>query len=347
MSTAVSKARSQATENLVIKRTHGSKPDLKIVPTQAKQSVPVLEAKDISISFCQYTQGLEQSYQKVITGLDLDVKAGEIVAIVGSSGSGKSLLAHAILGILPDNCQVSGELFYRGAPLSETELRKLRGKEISLVPQSINYLDPLMRVGKQVEASVPKEKGDKKSVVRQLFTRFGLASTVEEMYPFQLSGGMARRAIVSAAIAGNPKLLIADEPTPGLDEEGVKEALAFFKELSNQGHSIMMITHDLGAALHIADRIVVFYAGTTVEMAPVRDFIGAGEQLRHPYTKALWNALPQNGFQPLAGSQPLHDQLPNGCFFGPRCSMKSDLCEQHLPELRQLRDGSVRCIHAT
>ncbi|OEF97184.1 peptide ABC transporter ATP-binding protein [Desulfuribacillus alkaliarsenatis] len=309
--------------------------------------MPVLQAKDISISFCQYTKGLEQSYQKVITSLHLDVHAGEVVAIVGSSGSGKSLLAHSILGILPDNCQLSGELYYKGAPLSEVELSKLRGKEISLVPQSINYLDPLMKVGKQVETSVPKEKGNKKSVVRQLFSKFGLAPKVEEMYPFQLSGGMARRAIVSAAIAGNPKLLVADEPTPGLDEEGVKEALSFFKKLSNQGHSIIMITHDLEAALQIADRIVVFYAGTTVEMAPVRDFAGAGENLRHPYSKALWNALPQNGFQPLAGSQPLHDQLPKGCFFGPRCSLKTEMCEQHLPELRGLRDGSVRCIHAT
>jgi len=309
-------------------------------------TTPVLEARDISIAFCQYSKGLRQSHHKMISNLSLDVYEGEIVAIVGASGSGKSLLAHAILGILPDNCQVAGELYYRGTILDKQRLEQLRGKEIALVPQTVNYLDPLMRTGKQVALSI-QDTSEKASIVRKLFERFGLRSGVERLYPFQLSGGMARKVLISAAIAGNPKLLIADEPTPGLDDAGVQEALASFRELAAQGHSIVMITHDLEAALAVANRIVVFYAGTTIEIAQVTDFNGKGERLRHPYSRALWEALPQNGFAPIAGAQPLHDQLPNGCLFAPRCSQKSKACEEQLPSLRGLRNGKVRCLHAT
>jgi peptide/nickel transport system ATP-binding protein len=309
-------------------------------------TTPVLEARDISIAFCQYSKGLRQSYHKMITNLSLDVYEGEIVAIVGASGSGKSLLAHAILGILPDNCQVTGELYYHGTILDKQRLEQLRGKEIALVPQSVNYLDPLMRIGKQVALSV-QDNSKKTTLVSKLFARFGLNSGVERLYSFQLSGGMARKVLISAAIAGNPKLLIADEPTPGLDEDGVREALSSFRELAAQGHSIVMITHDLEAALAIANRIVVFYAGTTIEIASATDFNGEGEMLRHPYSRALWQALPQNGFTPIAGSQPLYDQLPNGCLFAPRCSQKAKACEERLPLLRECRNGKVRCIHAT
>jgi len=142
-------------------------------------------------------------------------------------------------------------------------------------------------------------------------------------------------------------VIIADEPTPGLDPAVMEEALKSFRELADSGCAVMLITHDIDAALTIADDIAVFYAGTTVEIAPAKDFSGKGEALRHPYSKALWRALPQNDFIPISGAQPHSDALPDGCLFAPRCSWATDACREKRPEMRELRDGTVRCIHAT
>ena len=185
------------------------------------------------------------------------------------------------------------------------------------MPQSVNYLDPLMRVGRQVRHSV--KNGDASVVQRKVFKRYMLKQEVEDMYPFQLSGGMARRTLLATAMVSGAKVIIADEPTPGLDAMVIKEALQNFREFADNGCAVIMITHDIESALKIADKIAVFYAGTTVEIAPVGDFSGRGEALRHPYTKALWRALPQNGFIPLPGSQPSTHVLPKGCLFAPRC----------------------------
>ncbi|WP_071396295.1 ABC transporter ATP-binding protein [Bacillus tuaregi] len=307
--------------------------------------MPILEVENLSISFKQYTAGgLKQGNNKVISGLNVQLREGEILAVVGASGSGKSLLAHAILGILPSNAKVSGMIKYAGEEMSDKALKALRGKEIALVPQSVNYLDPLMRIGRQVRASV--KDGDASVVQRNVFERYRLNQNVEDMYPFQLSGGMARRALLATAMVSGAKVIIADEPTPGLDSVVVNEALQNFRELADNGCAVMMITHDIDAALQIADYIAVFYAGTTVEIAPVKDFVGLGEALRHPYSKALWQALPQNGFIPIPGSQPHSSALPKGCLFAPRCENGTYECEKAEPEMRELRNGMVKCIHA-
>lgn len=167
------------------------------------------------------------------------------------------------------------------------------------------------------------------------------------MYPFQLSGGMARRTLLSTAMVSGAKVIIADEPTPGLDPDVIKEALNNFREVADNGCAVMLITHDIESALNIADKIAVFYAGTTVEVAPVENFKGHGEEIRHPYSKALWRALPQNDFIPIPGSQPHPSSLPAGCLFAPRCVMATTECRQVQPEMRKLRGGMVRCIHAT
>ncbi|MFB6366056.1 ABC transporter ATP-binding protein [Paenibacillus elgii] len=307
--------------------------------------VPVLEVNDLSVAFTRYDRGLRQSTVEVIRSLQLTVGRGELLAVVGSSGSGKSLLAHAILGILPDNAAVSGTLRYEGEPLTPARQEALRGKEIALVPQSVNFLDPLMRVGDQVRSSV--REGDAVAAVRRIFDRYRLAPGTERLFPFQLSGGMARRVLVSTATVGGPRLVIADEPTPGLDPAAVRETLSRFRELADEGCAVLLITHDIESVLPFADNVAVFYAGTTVETSPAGDFSGDGARLRHPYSRALWQALPQNGFTPIPGVQPHPSALPPGCLFAPRCAAAGPDCSRERPEMRELRGGTVRCIHAT
>lgn len=303
----------------------------------------VLEVRDLSVSFHRYGAGLEQFELKTISNLSLDVRAGEIVAVAGSSGSGKSLLAHAVMGLLPENATLQGEILYRGKPLSQRDKERLRGREFALVPQSVTYLDPSMRVGAQALGGRPTP--EKRERQRAAFARFHLPCEVERLYPFQLSGGMARRVLVSTAVTTGADLILADEPTPGMDLEMAREALQCLRELADEGRAVVLITHDIDLAFQVADRVAVFYAGTTVEVAPSEDFRKGPEALRHPYSKALWNALPQNGFTPIPGFQPYAGSLPRGCLFAPRCPHRTAACAGEIP-MRELRGGTVRCILA-
>ncbi len=302
-----------------------------------QKSTSLLEIHNLSVSFDMYDKGLSQKKLKVISDLHLSVKPGEIVAIAGSSGSGKSLLASAILGILPDNASVSGHLHYRGEELTLKRQKELRGKEIALVPQSISYLDPLMKVAKQVNGDENKRN--------DIFNRLDLKKEVNDLYPFELSGGMARRVLVSTALLSNAQLIIADEPTPGMSLDQALKALKMFKELANEGKAVILITHDIDLAIEFADRIAVFYAGTTVETTLASNFKKGPDYLIHPYTKALWHALPQNDFKPIEGFQPYAGNLPKGCLFAPRCPFKDKRCIESLPPIIETKDGEVRCYH--
>ena len=304
----------------------------------------LLEIHDLSVSFRMYDGTLEQKDLQVISDLHLTVRPGEIVAVAGSSGSGKSLLASAILGILPGNATVKGHLHYNGKELTPQMQKSLRGSEIALVPQSIAFLDPLMKVGKQVDCHKKPYPTEKR---KGLFKRFSLPEKTENLYPFQLSGGMARRVLVSTALITDAELIIADEPTPGMSLEQALEALQMFREMANAGKAVILITHDIDLAFEFADRVAVFYAGTTVETAPVADFKTGPDALRHPYSKALWRALPQNGFQPIEGFQPYAGSLPKGCLFAPRCPYATEQCQIQVPPTREIRGGEVRCFHAT
>ena len=305
---------------------------------------PLLEIHDLSVSFRMYDHGLEQTDLKVISDLHLTVYPGEIVAIAGSSGSGKSLLASAILGILPGNATVHGHISYKGQQLSAERQRQLRGTKIALVPQSVAYLDPLLKVGQQADGHKKPYPTEKR---RSLFKRFGLPDKTEQLYPYQLSGGMARRVLVSTALITDSELIIADEPTPGMSLNQALEALKMFREMANEGKAVILITHDIDLAFEFADRIAVFYAGTTVETAPASDFKKGSDALRHPYSKALWRALPQNGFHSIEGFQPYAGNLPKGCLFAPRCPYKTSKCEEGTPPVTEVRGGEVRCYHVT
>lgn len=304
----------------------------------------LLEIHDLSVSFRMYDHGLEQTDLKVISDLHLTVYPGEIVAIAGSSGSGKSLLASAILGILPGNATVYGHISYKGQQLSAERQRQLRGTKIALVPQSVAYLDPLLKVGQQADGHKKPYPTEKR---RSLFKRFGLPDKTEQLYPYQLSGGMARRVLVSTALITDSELIIADEPTPGMSLNQALEALKMFREMANEGKAVILITHDIDLAFEFADRVAVFYAGTTVETAPASDFKKGPDALRHPYSKALWRALPQNGFHSIEGFQPYAGNLPRGCLFAPRCPYKTSKCEEGIPPVTEVRGGEVRCYYVT
>ncbi len=304
----------------------------------------LLEIQNLSVSFRMYAQGLGQRDLQTISQLYLTLYPGEVLAIAGSSGSGKSLLAAAVLGILPPNATVQGRMRYKGQPLTPSLQNRLRGTELALVPQSVAYLDPLMRVGAQADGHYRPRLTEKR---KKLFQRLQLPAETERLYPFQLSGGMARRVLVSTALVTDAQLIIADEPTPGMSLEQALEALGMFRELADKGKSVILITHDIDLAFAFADRIAVFYAGTTLETALPADFIAGPEALRHPYSKALWRALPQNGFQLAPGFQPYGDSLPKGCLYAPRCPYKTQRCEKQAPPVTQLRGGEVRCYYGS
>ncbi len=305
---------------------------------------PLLEIKDLSISFKMYQKGRKQYNQQTISNLSIDVHKGELMVIVGSSGSGKSLLAHGIMGLLPNNAIMTGTINYEGKELTEKHLGDLRGEKIAFIPQSISYLDPLMKVGRQVQGGDRSKESKKRQ--RTSFQRYDLCEKSEKFYPFQLSGGMARRVLVATAAQKDVDFIIADEPTPGLDLKMAMKTLKYFRDFADQGKAVLMITHDINLALQVADKIAVFYAGTIVEIAPVIDFEKGIEALRHPYTKALYKALPQNGFEPIPGFQPYSKDKSLGCVFAPRCNRADEHCNGKI-SMRKLRGGMVRCYHAS
>lgn len=304
----------------------------------------LLEVNNLSISFTQYVQGLNRHDSKVISDLTIDVDESEIVAILGSSGSGKSLLAHSILGILPYNSNVTGEIKYKGSVLDQDLKEKLRGKEICLIPQSVNFLDPLMKVSEQAigECKDEKEHAEKKIIQREIFARYGLDESVDDMYPFELSGGMARKVLLSTALVGDPNLLIADEPTPGLDAKSVAETIEDIKNLKEHGKGVLLITHEIDVALKTADRIAIFYSGYVIEINNVENFKNR-DNLLHPYTRALIDSLPRNGFKLTEGVQPLED-LP-GCPYWENCPQRLDKCQKTKPELVDHNGIMIRCFN--
>lgn len=260
----------------------------------------LLQVEDLRISFVMYDA--EASFFKarkkvipVINGLSLSVHVGEILAVVGASGAGKTLLADALMGIFATNAIVEGRIWFDGELQDAHSLERLRGRGISLVPQSVNYLDPLMKVGRQVRG-FGKDKALRKQTQEELFAHYDLGREVEGEYPFELSGGMARRVLLSSALIDEPKLIIADEPTPGLDIERAVRAMADFREFADKGRGVLLITHDIELALRVADRVAVFKEGTVVEETAVANF-ASSESLEHPFSKALWHALPEHDFE--------------------------------------------------
>ena len=241
----------------------------------------LLQVEDLSIGFDMYEQSEKW------TNLNFSVHEGEIVAIVGASGSGKTLLDDSIMGLYESNSLVTGTIYFDGQKQTPKTLAQHRGSQIAFVPQSVKALNPLMKVGKQIGGTAEKRK--------ELFDHYRLDSAVENAYPHELSGGMARRVLLCTALVSNPKLIVADEPTPGLDLELAVKAMADFREFANGGGGVLLITHDIQLALSVADRVAVFKDGTVIEETAVENF-ARPELLQEEFSRQLWHALPGHDF---------------------------------------------------
>ena len=256
----------------------------------------LLCVKDLSISFSQYGKGLKHFISTPIKSLSVEIKKGEVLAIVGASGSGKSLLAHAIMNILPPNAIVKGEITYKEKALDKKRICALRGEEIAFIPQSVNYLDPSMKVKNQVKLGLHESKERNRQLQEALFEEYGLKKSDGELYPYQLSGGMLRRVLFATCVKQGIQLIIADEPTPGIHKEALDMVLKQLRSFADQGMGVMLITHDIISAVRIADYISVFKDGANIETAPAKFFTGKGERFKEQYTRNLWLALPRNEF---------------------------------------------------
>lgn len=235
---------------------------------------------------------------EVLHGLTLSVHEGEIVAVVGASGSGKTVLADALLGLYEPNATVRGTIWFDGVRQDAATLASLRGSGICLVPQSVSHLDPLMRVGEQVQgaprgrtwAERARDRARREARQRELFELYGLAPEVARMYPHELSGGMARRVLLMSALMEEPRVLIADEPTPGLDLALAIRAVDDLRTFANTGAGVILITHDLELAVRVADRVAVFKEGCIIEETSAWSFADPA-LLEHPFSRDLCRAL--------------------------------------------------------
>lgn len=252
----------------------------------------LLEVSSLAVSFHQYERGLRRRTVAPLSEMDLTACRGELVALVGASGAGKTLLAHAVLGMLPPNAEESGEIRIDGVPLDPPARRARAGRSIALLPQSVTFLDPVTPVGRQVRRSAQLAKRPE-AAATALADR-GLGPEVARRHPHELSGGMVRRVLTAMAMMGSPDLILADEPTPGLPASAVAAVLGELRRIADEDRAVVLITHDLPAALEVADRVVICREGRTVDQATPADF--TSDALTHPYTRALWHALPANGF---------------------------------------------------
>ena len=262
----------------------------------------LLQVEDLSVGFRMYDEDApffraKQREVEVLHNLSISVHAGEVVAVVGASGSGKTLLADAIMGLFEPNATVRGRIWFDGQPQDATSLARLRGNGVSLVPQSVNHLDPLMKVGRQVEgfSHAGVAQSDRRKQREELFARYGLTQDAAGLYPHELSGGMARRVLLCCALMDNPRVIVADEPTPGLDLDLAVQALADFRAFADEGGGVLLITHDIELALRVADRVAVFKNGTVVEETAVANF-ASPDLLDDPFSRELWHALPEHDF---------------------------------------------------
>ncbi|MBT2489719.1 ABC transporter ATP-binding protein [Streptomyces sp. ISL-96] len=269
-------------------------------------------------------------YIAAVTDADFDLAQGECLALVGESGCGKSVLASALLGLLPGNAQTAGSARLGDVDLltadERTLARTVRGRRIGLVPQSpAAHLTPVRTVGAQLEETLRELTGTRKHDLRAAAERAAFPVDHLGRYPHELSGGLAQRAATALALVGDAPLLLADEPTTGLDRDLVDRTVDELRRHVDEGHALLMITHDLAAAERIADRVAVMYAARIVEVAEATRFFAAPGP-RHPYARGLLNALPERAFAPIPGMPPELGDLPPGCAFAARCAYATDAC---------------------
>jgi oligopeptide/dipeptide ABC transporter ATP-binding protein len=313
---------------------------------------PLLDVRDLRVEY-QTSSGIGLA----VNGVNLDLHEGHMLGIVGESGSGKSSIALALVNLAARPGRiVAGSVRYQDRDLlqeSEHRLQQIRGREIGLIVQNAKAaLNPLVTVGQQL-VNVIRAHGDKderqatKHAVLML-TRVGIPDPETRLhsYPHQLSGGMAQRVMIAMALSSNPRLLIADEPTNGLDVTIQAQILDLIRELIDEaGSATLLITRDLGIIAQHCEEVAVLYAGQIVERAPVRDFFRAPV---HPYSEALIKAVSmtrQRGRRTMPGTSPSIYDLPTGCALSPRCPIAEPRCHQTMPELREVGPRHLARCH--
>ncbi len=297
---------------------------------------------------------------QAVRGVSFEVRRGEIVGIVGESGSGKSITNMTLLKLLPDTAVIKdGRAMFQGqdlTKLSMKELRKIRGEKIAMIFQDpMSSLNPLIPVGEQVAEIIRIHHSDRsrEAVKQEILKRFAEVRIPEpekryHAYPHEFSGGMRQRVMIAMALANNPELLIADEPTTALDVTIQDQIIRQMRELKEQhGTSIIFITHDLGVIAELCEKVEVMYGGLIMEEAPIDELF---EHPSHPYTLGLLESMPSiqqdkaERLIPIPGSPPDMTNPPAGCPFAPRCRYARKICAAELPELQPVGEGhSARC----
>jgi peptide/nickel transport system ATP-binding protein len=317
---------------------------------------PVLEAQDLSVRF-----RTEDGFVYAVDEVSFDLEAGEVLAIVGESGCGKTVTALSIVGLLPPSATVQGHVWLDGQDLTSMPaagLRKIRGKQVGFVFQEpMTSLNPVLTVGRQVCEVLRRHEGLSRQAARrravELFDLVGIPEATRRLdeYPHQLSGGLRQRVMIAMAVACDPRVLIADEPTTALDVTIQAGILDLLRDLrSRLGTAIVLITHDLGVVADTADRVLVMYAGRKVEEAPAEDLFAAPQ---HPYTLGLLGAVPnptkrmaQGRLQEIPGIVPSLTQRLGYCAFAPRCPRADERSHTERPALEEVRPGHlVACFY--
>ena len=319
---------------------------------------PILSIRDLTVEF-----STEDGVVRAVTGVTYDLQPGEVLGIIGESGSGKSVSVMSMLGLIPQppGRVVSGEAVFKGNDLismGKKQLREIRGGDAAMIFQDpMTSLNPVLTVGNQlaeaIQAHHPGVK-DKAALLRaaELLDLVGVPNPEQRVnqYPHEFSGGMRQRAMIAMAIANEPSVLIADEPTTALDVTIQAQIIEVLKAAQHEtGAAIILITHDLGLIAELADRVVVMYAGRVVEMGDVFTIF---EYPRHPYTLGLMNSLAklegdQEWLQPIPGQPPSLVTPPPGCAFHPRCMLSQGRprCREEIPPLREVQAAHVSACH--
>jgi len=316
----------------------------------------LLDVKDLQVDFRS-----EDGRVHAVRGVDLVVEPGKVLAVVGESGSGKSVTAMSILGLLPSSAEVTGSIRFEGEELLEaspTRLRQVRGAEIAMIFQDpLTALNPVYRVGDQIVEMIRAHSDVSKRAARaravEMLAEVGIPQPDKRarQYPHEFSGGMRQRAMIAMALACDPKLIIADEPTTALDVTVQAQVLELLSSLSERlGTAIVLITHDLGVVAGMADRVVVMYAGRLVEKGTVDDVFDA---TAHPYTAGLLASLPRldrdvdEPLVPIGGQPPSMLRPPPGCSFHPRCRFADEIdgCTSVVPPLVEFGVEHVSACH--
>ena len=315
----------------------------------------LLDIKNLQLDFLSNDVRL-----RAVDGISLTIEAGETVCLVGESGCGKTVTALSIGRLVPTPPAkyVGGEIFLNGRDVLKMpprELQSIRGRVVSYVFQEPSAsLNPVIRIGKQIKESLklhrPGQATDEEVIRLLKLVRIPAPESRIRNYPFEMSGGMQQRVMIAMALASEPKLLVADEPTTALDVTIQAQILELLLDLKQRlGMSILLITHNLGIVGDIADRVAVMYAGQIVELAPARELL---RRPLHPYTKALMNSVPQlNGqatrLSAIPGNVPRLGNFPPGCRFYPRCPSAKPECAATMPELVEVEPKRwVRCLYA-